>query len=551
MRLIYLPLLGIALLGTGNLIAQTTGPNLLGAKGTFSAPYVVPNTGASSCTNTGDSSFRPLDNIAKSFNQLDAGGTPIPTSSYTYTSASGGLEPEGTYTLIKNIGDANGRNCIKGDWRGKDHTGDGGWFMAINGATTKSKTNFYSINAIPVCAGTQYEFSAWVTSLLPDTSQFALPEGKPEISFVVKWKIGNKTTSTTIAGSGPIEYTAPNNPVWIKVGGTFTVPNNVSSVDLEVNNANTTKLGNDFGLDDISLNVVQSNITITGTPAPVCEGTTATVNYTVHDASHTNAWYKWQTSTNGGLTYTDSTAPAQAAFIGDSYTLTLNLQNVSITQNGKRYRLVVSTSSAGLSGPSCTFVNDYTLVVAQCGPMPVSLTYFNGRYTNGQVALDWQTQQESNNDRFEVYKSSNGQDFTMIGSVKGAGNSSTVENYSFTDIQTGNSQYVYYRLRQVDIDGKSVNSKIVRVLIGAKASIEVYPNPFSSYFTASFSANKTANATMIIRNSIGQPVMQRTFEAVKGNNSININNLSSLKTGIYFVTISNEDIHYNIKLQKQ
>lgn len=549
MKHFYLSMLAFALMGTAKVKAQT-GPNLLGAKGTFSAPFVTPNNNASNCTRSGSHSYNPAGNIGNALNTLSGIGPAQPGSGYDYTAVSGGLQPEYTYTLIKNIGDKNGGNCIKGDWRGQDHTGDGGWFMAVNGAPDASKSPvFYRINSIAVCGGTKYEFSAWVINMLPKSSQYALPGSEPNISF----KVTANGVSTIIANSGPIAYT--NTPTWVKVSGQFTAPPMTSSVDLDVINATATALGNDLGLDDISFNVVESNIAVTGPggsslPNALCEGSATSVLFTVTDVNQTNTWYKWQKSVDGGATFTDSTAPAQATFTGNSYALTLNFTNVTTDMNGNKYRLIISSSETGLDNPTCTNVNEYTLIVNACGPTPVTLTSFSGKYANGLAVLDWQTSQEINNDRFEVFRSFDGQHFSYVGSVKGAGYSNVVKNYSYTD-QPGTSPYIYYRLKQVDADGKSVYSNVVKISTGSRATMEVYPNPFSSYFTASFSATKTADATVIIRNSIGQPVMQRTIKAVKGNNSVNITNLPSLSTGIYYVTIFNDDINYNIKLQKQ
>jgi len=552
MKHFYMSLLALLCMGVTQLNAQT-GPNLLGAKGTFSAPFVTPNNSASICTRSGLYSYAPSGNIGNALNTLSGVGTAVPASGYNYVSKSGGLQPEFTYTLIKNIGDANGGNCIKGDWRGQDHTGDGGWFMAVNGAPNNTKSAiFYQINSITVCPGTKYEFSAWVINLLPKTSSSANPGSEPNISFRVTPNVGSPVV---IATSGPIAYN--NTPQWVKVSGTYIAPATATSVTLEVINATAVATGNDLGLDDISFNVVESNINVTDIDgnAPknsLCEGESTNVKFTVSDPTQTNSWYKWQVSKDGGATFTDSTAPAQANFTGNSYALTLNLQNVTSNMNGYKYRLIVSTSAAGLAYPTCTDVNEYTLIVTSCGPTPVTLSRFAGKYSNGVAQLEWQTSLEINNDRFELYKSYDGQEFSLVGTVKGAGYSNTIRNYSYTDNMVGNGQFVYYRLKQVDADGKFTYSNIVKISIAnMQASMEVFPNPFTNHFSVSFSANKTADATLIIRNSIGQPVVQKTVKAVKGSNSININNLPSLAPGVYYLSLSNDDINYNTKLQKQ
>lgn len=528
-----------------------TGPNLLGAKGTFSAPFITVNTSAASCTISGSSTYNPAGNIGNALTGCTSSGNSLPCSGYTYTSASGGLGPEFRYTIIKNIGDVNGGNCIKGDWRGQDHTGDGGYFMAVNGAPNTTYSNiFYQIKSIPVCPGTKYEFSAWVLNILPKSSPAAGAGSEPNISF----KVITSTGSTIIGTSGPILYTAT--PTWVKVGGTFTASATTNSVDLQVINATAVASGNDLGLDDISFNVVQSNISLRGANGgPVmggtCEGNSFTVNYTVSDISHTNTWYKWQVSSDGGATFLDSSLGAQmAVYTGDTFILPLQFNNVKASMNGYKYRLVVSTSEAGLSSPGCTYLNEYSLIVNSCGALPVTLSSFTGRYSNGTSVLDWQTSQEFNSDHFELFKSANGQDFSLVANIKSAGFSSLVKNYTYQDNTPNNGAYVYYRLKQVDANGKFTFSSIVKLALGLNTSVSVYPNPFTNDFTATFSANKTATATLKLQSSTGQTVFIKTITVNKGNNSILINNLPPINAGIYYMTISNAELNFNSKLQK-
>lgn len=545
MKKFYTFVLTVLSLCSSHFINAQTGPNLLGAKGTFSAPFITVNTKASGCTVSGSTSYNPVGNIGNALNGCSSSGSALPCSGYNYVYKSGGLQPEFTYSIIKNIGDANGGNCIKGDWRGQDHTGDGGYFMAVNGAPNNTYSNiFYQIKSIPVCPGTQYEFSAWVLNILPSSSPSALPGSQPNISF----KVITSSGSQTIGTSGPIAYTST--PKWVKVGGTFTASATTTSVDLQVVNATAVAQGNDLGLDDISFNVVQSNIAVTG-PAGSCEGSNFTVNYVVTDITHTNTWYKWQKSIDGGTTFVDSSLGAQTAvYSGDSFTLPLAFNNVTSAMNGYKYRLVVSTSQAGLSNPGCTYLNEYTLIVNACGPLPVTLSSFTGRYSNGVSTLNWQTSQELNSDHFDLFKSSDGQDFNLVASMKSAGNSNVIKNYSYQDNSPNSGDNVYYRLKQVDIDGKYTFSSIVKLALGMNTSVAVYPNPFTDNFNISFSANKTATASLRLVNVTGQLIFSKSIMVNQGNNSILVNNLPSIKPGIYYMSISNAELNFNSKLQK-
>ena len=96
-----------------------------------------------------------------------------------------GMQPEFTYSILKVMGDANGSNCLHSPvWTAKDHTNDGGYFMAVNGAPTVGfSTLFYQIKTIPVCIGTTYEFSAWVINMMP--AKPGTDDAAPNVSFVV------------------------------------------------------------------------------------------------------------------------------------------------------------------------------------------------------------------------------------------------------------------------------------------------------------------------------------------------------------------------------
>lgn len=532
----------LSIFSTSTTTAQCNGikgPNLLGAKGTFSAPYITVNNAAAACIQNGAQSYSPLANVGNALGGCTSTtGVAIPCSDYMYTAGSGGLNPEGRYSILKIIGDASGNNCIKGQWKGADHTGDGGYFMTVNGASNNTTSPvFYKIKTIPVCIGATYEFSAWVINVLPAAHPAAVSGSEPNISF--------KVNGVDIGNSGPIAYQAT--PTWVKVGGSFVAT--TSTVDLEVVNATAVAAGNDFGIDDIAINVCESKIAITG-QSSVCEGSFNTVDFTVTDATQANSWYRFQLSTDGGTVFNNLGGPAQAMFAGNSYTVTYSLGTASSSMNGYKYRMVVATSQAGLSAVGCTFFNDYTLRVTACGPLPVTLVGFNGKYNNGLTSLDWQTTQEINNDRFDILRSTNGKDFTIVGNVSGAGNSSVSKAYQFQDAIIGTG-YVYYRLRQVDGYGKSVLSSIVRLNMGTKsASFELYPNPFVSNFTASFSAVKPATATLQIRTLNGQVVFTKTILVAKGFNAVQLNNLPVMPSGLYHVSVQNAEFNYQGKMQK-
>ena len=513
----------------------TKGPNILGAKGSFSQPFISVNTAAAACIASGSNTYSPSGNAGNSLNGCTESGVIRPCSDYTYTAASAGLGPEGRYAILKTVGNSAGGNCIKGDWRGSDHTGDGGYYMVINGAPTPNfSKQFYQIKSIPVCQGATYEFSAWAINVLPGSG----PSTSPDIVV--------KQNDVVIARSGIISNQSA--PAWVKFSGTFTATSD--TINLQFINNTAVASGNDFGIDDISLNVCQSNISVEG-PANACSGNAANLLFTVNDPSSLNSWHKMQLSTDGGSSYNDLSGPEQSTFSNNSYTVTYNAGTVNALMNGYRYRMVVAASEQSLGNAGCGDYNDFLLSVADCGPLPVKLTSFNGRYANGTAYLDWQTSQEINTARFEIQRSYDGTNFTNLAFVHGAGNSSTVKNYSFQDNTVGGGKSVYYRLLQVDADGKFSLSNIIRLNPGERGGMDIYPNPFGNRFTISFPAGAATNVTLIIRNNTGQVVHTRTLKVNRGNNTIPVDQLPPLGSGTYFVQLTGEGILFNTKLQKQ
>jgi hypothetical protein len=524
---------------TGTLCDGNKGPNLLGARGTFSIPYITPNANADARIQSGTNSYNPLENVGSKIEPCgDPSGNIFPCSDYNYTAVQNGMQPEFTYSIVKIMGDESGSNCLHSPiWIAADHTGDQGYFLAVNGRPDIDQTPiFYQIKSIPVCVNAIYEFSAWVINMMPPGGSV---DASPSISFVVNG-------TDTIGTSGHIPY----DHQWHKVGGQFMATTGL--VDLKVVNSTAVAGGNDLGLDDISFNVCQSKITVNG-PAVGTEGSTVSPTYTITDASQTNTVYQWQVSRNAGITFTNITG-GTIIYTNGVATLSYDITNVSsdLSQpnaNGNIYRLVVAASRGGLITPDCHYFNDYTLVVAEGGPTPVKLTSFNGDYSNGVARLNWQTSQELNNDRFELYRSFDGNNFELATSIAGAGNSSVPKNYTYQD-HINLDGNVYYKLKQVDIDGKFSFSNIIKLSSNdAKASFKIYPNPVVNNFAASFSAPKSGVATLLIRNTSGQTVYKKSLSIVKGDNTVSIG-AQQFSTGMYYINIINDEINYSGKLQK-
>lgn len=124
--------------------------------------------------------------------------------------------------------------------------------------------------------------------------------------------------------------------------------------------------------------------------------------------------------------------------------------------------------------------------VYDASALPVELLYFEASYGSGSTELVWATAMEENNSHFEVERSLDGRVFEHIGSEPGYGNSSNIVEYMFIDpMVPGQKAPIYYRLKQVDYDGKYEYSAVIHVLTDGEANTRVYPVPANNFINVS------------------------------------------------------------------
>src|SRR5690606_27741813 len=156
--------------------------------------------------------------------------------------------------------------------------------------------------------------------------------------------------------------------------------------------------------------------------------------------------------------------------------------------------------------------------------LPVELITFTGEAKGSTSLLKWQTSSEQNNDYFDVETSKDGTNFYNIGKVDGAGNSTTSRSYSFTD-HVPTTGLNYYRLKQVDFDGRFKYSKVVAVNFekGGRG-IALYPNPVRNELTIDI-AKPTGSMIVSIYSVDGKLVKRVNAGAVERSTTISIDNL--------------------------
>jgi hypothetical protein len=114
--------------------------------------------------------------------------------------------------------------------------------------------------------------------------------------------------------------------------------------------------------------------------------------------------------------------------------------------------------------------------------------------------------------------------------------------YTFNDDITGvNANIIYYRLRQVDIDGFSSFSKVVSVRLKKSADFTVSPNPFTSYININIDWKSNETTVMRVFSVTGKQVFAKSIKMNKGTNYVQVNELSTLTPGNYIIQFNSNE----------
>jgi hypothetical protein len=201
-----------------------------------------------------------------------------------------------------------------------------------------------------------------------------------------------------------------------------------------------------------------------------------------------------------------------------------------------------SAANATIIAPAGVSINA-NLISGTTGcipPLPVEMMSFTAVKKNETVVLDWSTVSEKNNNKFIIERSIDGINWVSIGDVTGVGNTSSITNYTFTDIDPldGTS---YYHLRQIDIDGSSSVSTILTVHTSNRP-ISVSPNPFDDDLT--IRTNIKGDINISIHDVLGRLFYETNKEVTDDLIIIH----TELASGAYIVKVSTGEFveHYRV-----
>ncbi|MFL5728887.1 MAG: T9SS type A sorting domain-containing protein [Cytophagaceae bacterium] len=212
--------------------------------------------------------------------------------------------------------------------------------------------------------------------------------------------------------------------------------------------------------------------------------------------------------------------------LGPTYNLETYFGNVPLNQTWSAGKYGANNfQTIGPAGANLTAAVGHPF----CTTLPVKIMTFTGQAENDEVLLNWTTASETNNKKFIIERSVNLSDWQTIGEMEGAGNSTAIREYTFTD-NSPVAGTVYYRLCQVNTDGAFEYSRIISVETN-KNSLSITPNPFEDIFI--IKSTTKGDMDISIHDVLGRLVYSASKESENGAISIQ----PELPGGAYMLTI--------------
>lgn len=239
----------------------------------------------------------------------------------------------------------------------------------------------------------------------------------------------------------------------------------------------------------------------------------------------TAASYQWS-GTAGVIS-----SPLPASLPATTTITSIPLSGGTYTMTGQNNRGCVATKSITIDNSICT-------------TLPIELLTFEGLCFNAKRNFYWSTATEHNNDYFVLEQSRDGVDFSVSGTIAGAGNSTELQTYS---ISIENSKGNYFRLKQVDFDGVESFSDIIFVECESSTLEEtVSPNPCQDFIEIKLTESTTQSSIELV-NLQGQQIKKLIADGETLKLRID---LLDVNPGVYYLLVKSQETHQTIQKEK-
>lgn len=422
--------------------------------------------------------------------------------------------------------------------------------LSFKTGTAISVTNLVSmsVSQLIVDSNTTVTLSGTAGTVLNVTDQLQLLSGKIIAGANINLMLGTGTASTgTLNGTGTLECIFTR---WISNASptAFTFPmgsgGNVRTATVDYILAPTT--GGTLTAQFIPGDPGNTGLPLTDGP------------YTANKAANSGIW---RFTAGNGLAGGDFSFTFKAAgFNGvNNYSSLLLIRRDNSTSpwslNGYHINTTGTNAEPVLSRMVVSTYGEFTAGGdSAVNALPVTLLNFEAHAAGKDVQLGWQTGSETNNKGFEIERSADAAEFTPVQFVAGKHNSTSTAAYAATDVNAFNAAPVlYYRLKQLDLDGRCTYSQTVKVSRDRviPAHVNLYPNPADLQVNISLRSEATGQAQVTVSDISGKTVYTQSIELQAGDNLHRSAELDRLPGGMYFLEVSGPgNLHEMIKWVK-
>ena len=360
-------------------------------------------------------------------------------------------------------------------------------------------------------------------------------------------------------------FRADNNHKLIFVdNATSTLPLNASHADMQVR-----KIGNDAFNFPVGNGGWAAPI---GIAAPALTTDHFTAQYfkqvtpfdpfskeaTIHHVGQCEYWILDRTNGSSNVVVTLSYDNVRSCTVGTTTGLKVVRWDGSIWRDHFHGGLIAAPYTGVFSLGTVNNFSPFTLgATFDNNILPLTFLSFDAKPLASDAILDWTTTGELNHDYFEIERSFTGQDFKGIGNVKKPiAIDNTKNTYSFIDKNVGiENREAYYRLKQIDTDGKFSYSDIKKVNWSInnsenEAVFVAYPNPFTDILTLEFELQNQENVEITLTDMAGRSIKTISQSFQKGSQKIEFNNLQNLAQGSYLIQLRTSTLQKTFKVVK-
>jgi len=190
---------------------------------------------------------------------------------------------------------------------------------------------------------------------------------------------------------------------------------------------------------------------------------------------------------------------------------------------------------------SAIVFHDLIALASSDSPLPVDLYSFTSVCDGNKIILKWVLVSENNNHYFNIERSTDAQNWTNLSLIIGAGTTNTYTYYSFEDSNTEANVVYYYRLSDVDFDGRVTYHPYISASCNSSIDyIYAYPNPANKDIQILIESYQNRKISYFITDILGRTLIKDNVNLEKGTNKISID-VSYLSDAMYMLHVLSDD----------